>query len=244
MNSRFHFDISALKVSPGEYACPKCKDVGGFFVWDEDGYQSFKECECQVPRKIAELLKNSGVSPEMYEKFTLDSFKEDTPTAAAMKKMALEFLADKNAAGIGYFGRSGTGKTHICIAICNELTRRKLKLHRYFQYNVEMRRLKAAKYDNEEFSRIMSVFENAPILYIDDLFKCAMNPVSKSIAGEDLSIMFSLINLRYINKLRTIISSEYTVEEISRQDEALGSRLYEMIAPYGLECSGANRRLR
>lgn len=244
MISKFHFDVSTLKAASGEYKCRKCKDIGGFFVWDQDGYQSFKECECQVSRRIAEMLKNSGVSPEMYEKFTLDSFKEDTKTAAAMKKMALEFLTDKNATGIGYFGRSGTGKTHICIAICNELTRGEQKQHRYFQYNVEMRRLKAAKYDNEEFYRIISSFENAPVLYVDDLFKSAMNPATKSLGGEDLSIMFGLINLRYINRLRTIISSEYTVEEISRQDEALGSRLYEMIAPYGMECDGPNRRFK
>ena len=60
---------------------------------------------------------------------------------------------------------------------------------------------------------------------------------------EELRIIFDIINSRYLNHLTTIFSSEYSVNDITIIDEALGSRIYEMINPYGLFVQGSNQRL-
>ena len=96
-------------------------------------------------------------------------------------------------------------------------------------------------YQDEAYQELMYKWTNCPILYIDDFLKFATN--KDGIQTQDLQIMFDIINSRYINKKITIFSSELTVKEISNVDEALGSRIYAMIEPYGLKCDGKNRRL-
>ena len=63
------------------------------------------------------------------------------------------------------------------------------------------------------------------------------------IEREELRLMFDLINARYINHLTTIFSSEFPIKDITAIDAALGSRIYEMINPYGLYVTGRNQRI-
>ena len=83
-------------------------------------------------------------------------------------------------------------------------------------------------------------------LFIDDLFKLAgkvQNGHLVDVDREELRIIFDIINARYLNHLTTIFSSEYSVNDITVVDEALGSRIFEMVSPYGLLISGKNQRL-
>lgn len=222
------------------YKCQKCKDEGFTFSM-VDGYEQARECECQIPIRVERYLRGSGVDYEEYSAKMLSNFKADTKMAKEMKDYAIRFLADPHAKGIGYFGKSGIGKTHICIAICQELTRKKLIPHQYFSYRREIQRLKAELYHEEEYAALMNRWMNCRVLYIDDLFKFSTGRDGQ-IQTQDLQIMFDLINSRYLNKSMTIFSSEYSVNDIKRIDEALGSRIFSMIHPYGLKCEGENRR--
>lgn len=222
------------------YKCQKCKDEGFTFSM-VDGYEQAKECECQVLIRIERYLKSSGVDYEEYSAKTLNSFKTDNDMATQMKDYAIRFLADPHAKGIGYFGKSGIGKTHICIAICQELTKKRLIPHLYFSYRSEIQRLKAEFYHEEAYAALMNRWISCRVLYIDDLFKFSTGRDGQ-IQSQDLQIMFDLINSRYLNKSMTIFSSEYSVNDIKRIDEALGSRIFSMVHPYGLKCEGENRR--
>lgn len=222
-----------------------CKHCGGSgYIWhvDENGYESVEECACQIPPRIDRFLKNSGVDPDEYKTKNLSTFLTDEKEAAAMKAMAEKYLNDENALGIGYFGKSGTGKTHICIAICQELTRRKMVPHLYFSYRREIQNLKSVYYDQEEYNGLVGRWSSCAVLYIDDLLKLSVDQKGKPLIQE-LQILFDIINNRYLNKKRTIFSGEYTLREIISIDEALGSRIYDMIKPYGMTCEGKNRRI-
>jgi DNA replication protein DnaC len=222
--------------------CEKCNDIGYTFT-EIDGYLTSKMCSCQREKTIESILKSSGITYEEYQSKTLESFKTENKMAAEMKSMAEKFIADKKATGIGYFGKSGTGKTHICIAICNELTKKRLLLHRYFSYRTDIQKIKACYYDLDMFNHTMGKYLSCDVLFIDDLFKFATNK-DGGIQTQDLQIMFDIINTRYLNKSITIFSSELTVEEIRKIDEALGSRIYAMIQPYGVKCIGENMRFK
>lgn len=237
--------IKEIKKEPIEttYKCSKCRDEGFIFSVSPEGYEQASECECQTPLKIERYLKSSGVDYGEYKSKTLGTFKADTKMAAEMKDYAERFLNDITAKGIGYFGKSGIGKTHICIAICQEITRKKLIPHLYFSYRHEIQKLKAAYYHEEEYARLMDRWISCKILYIDDLFKFATGKDGKMLSQE-LQIMFDIINSRYLNRSTTIFSSEYSVNEIKNIDEALGSRIFSMIHPYGLRCEGDNRRIK
>ena len=227
------------RVGEGEaYACPFCQDRG--FILLPDGRA--KKCSCYGEKISQKILKKSHVNYEEIRQKSLASFRPDTELAENMLEMAKDFLADKNARGIGFFGQSGTGKTHICLGVAQELVQRTLRPFLYFNFRADIQKLKSIYYAESYYTEI-NKYIACPILYIDDLFKLSIGRDGQ-LDRQDLQIVFDIINSRYLNRRYvTIISSELTVRQINQQDEALGSRIFDMIHPYGMECKGKNRRL-
>lgn len=242
-----------LKQTEVKYECNKCKD-SGFIALDMNGNRKpsidvpssqqagISICSCKIQQGIRTNMEYSGIDLEEYDKKTLKTFKRDTEEAQAMYALALKFLAEYKPQGIGYFGKSGTGKTHICIAICHELALRNIQ-HRYFNYRTDIQVLKQLKYDFEEYSKKMNEYKTCSVLYIDDLFKLIKNNKGE-IDQQELQIMFEIINTRYMNNKPIIVSSEMTVNEIKDIDEATGGRIYEMLNGIGMKCEAENRRIK
>lgn len=235
------------------YKCSMCEDTG-FIAITFDGAEKsslnvpsaegcrMKPCACKIKQQHEESLKHTGIDLIEYKTKSLETFKRDTVLAMKMYDMAIKFINDPDAKGIGYFGKSGTGKTHICIAICNELVKQGI-IHKYFNYRRDMQNLKSLMFDEENYNKKLSEYLTIPVLYMDDFLKLAKNN-NGSINIQELQIAFDIVNTRYINKKKIIMSSEYTIAEIKEIDEALGSRLFEMINPYGLKVEGENRRFK
>ena len=219
------------------YPCFRCGGTGIIFTVDDGVTKAMRCPDCLHDRQVASWLRKSGISLDDYKKYTLDSFLADTKESTAMKQIAMRFLKDPKANGIGYFGRSGSGKTHICIAICQALG----KEHHYWQYRQKIQNIKAVMYtDEKRYNELMDEARYSPYLYIDDLFKGAV--VNNQANMQDVQIVFDIINARYIKHLPTIVSSEYLMSEIVRFDEAIGGRLFEMLSPY-IYNTAENRRL-
>lgn len=242
--------VPEFSTPPDGIQCPRCGNTGWVYQIGNDGYESVMACpDCYERRQVVRRLKHSGVSPRDYARFTLNSFDPDkTPDSAKMLTMAMQYLAEHTDGGPGFgvFGSSGMGKTHICIAVCQELTRRYHEPHYYFSYRSIMPGLvKTAKSFQGDYETAMQMWKTCQNLYIDDVFK-----FSGKMAGDrlimdqdELRVFFDLINARYLNHKTTLFSSEYTVKEIADIDGALGSRIYDMVKPYGLAVSGPNQRL-
>ena len=224
---------------PKPSSCPKCDGSGYIKSW-ENGISHIEECPICAARKAHEArLKLSGISKEDYERYTMASFKPDTEEARRMKAAAGYYLANaKKEQSTGYFGKPGTGKTHICIAICQASNRP----HYYWQYRAEIQRIKNAAYRlPQEYDELIKKAATASFLYIDDLFKGAI--INGGLSGQDKQIMFDIINRRYMNKLPTIFSSELPLKKIIALDEGIGSRIAEMTGIYAITCNGVNRRI-
>ena len=115
--------------------------------------------------------------------------------------------------------------------------------HHYWQYRREIQRIKAVMYKNlDRYDEMIARVSQLPWLYIDDLFKGAIK--GSEMQSQDQQIMFDIINSRYVNRMPTIVSSEFPLDEITRADEGIGSRLKEMLEPYVYTVRGENRRLR
>lgn len=243
-----------------KYNCDRCKDsgmVGIHLVTGEEAalrdfglkipgsYQSdykFHKCSCDSASKEQVLMRDSGIVVEEFKTKTMQAFKTKDEASQAMKDVATKFLADSKALGMGMFGKSGTGKTHICVAVCNELIKKGINV-RYLNYRPCMQKLKTLDYKPMEREIELGKYKNAKVLYIDDLFKLVLNNNGEADTAE-LRIMYEIINYRYANKLKTIVSSEYTATEISKKiDEAIGGRLIEMIGIYGYHTQGPNKRV-
>lgn len=132
-------------------------------------------------------------------------------------------------------GNSGSGKTHLLTAISNNLLDKGI-LVLYFPFVEGFNELKS---DFDDLNNRIERMQKTDVLFIDDLFKGR-----KDNTPFQIEQMFGVINYRYINHLPILISSEKTIEDLLRIDEALGSRIYEMCKDYTVEVIGEGNNYR
>lgn len=234
-------EMGLPEVAKPVYQCEACQDSGWITVRREGLQPESVPCKCYSQRMFDRSIRRSGIDPELLARCTLDSFKTLDENARRMKETALAFLADEQARGLGFFGRSGTGKTHLCVAVCADLAKQGRGV-KYMQYNSVMRKLLANKYDAEGYEEVMEPLASCPVLYIDDLFKNASDARTAHLANDEKRIMFELLDRRYKNNAVTIVSTEMSLQDIRKEDEAIASRIYQLVGKYGCRCDGANRR--
>ena len=177
-------------------------------------------------RRCVWEMEKSGLKNIIKEK-TFESFNAVQEWQKAIKTGAMSY-ADKLDGWLLFCGQSGSGKTHLCTAVC----RRRLLSGdevRYMPWRDKVAELKAMSLDSERRGVIIRGYKTAQILYIDDLYKVGKAADGTSTpTGADVSLAFEIINHRYINHLPTIISTEKTPQELVEIDEATGSRVIEM----------------
>ncbi len=208
------------------YDCPKCMNRGFSAVAREDGSIFMRECDCMKIRRCVWKMESSGLKNVIREK-TFGAFKDSEPWQTAIKQGAMDY-ADKPDGWLLFCGQSGSGKTHLCTAVCRQRLLAGDEV-RYMPWRDDVAALKAMALDSEHRQDTIDGLKKAQILYIDDLFKTgravdgSCNPTSA-----DISLAFEILNYRYNNHLLTIISTEKTPEELVQIDEATGSRIVEM----------------
>ena len=201
--------------------CDKCNDKG--IIYYPDGEYGIKaaECPCMKTRAEAESIASSGLA-ELTGSKTFGSFTTAEPWQAKMKNAALAYL--REGAGRFFFagGQSGSGKTHICTALCGEFMKTGHAV-RYIRWNdtfQDILRLSENKY-RELRERKLRAIERAEILFIDDFFKSAKPSEAEK------SLAFNIIESRYVNSKPTIITSDRTLGEINEIREDIAGRIYE-----------------
>lgn len=218
-----------INNTPGSltgHDCPKCLNRGNIAIPKEDGGVSVRECDCMKIRRCIWEMEKSGLKNIIQEKtFELFTAAEEWQKAIKAGTMA---YADKLEGWLLFCGQSGSGKTHLCTAVCRQWLLSGDEV-RYMPWRDKVAELKAMSLDSERRGEIISGYKTAQILYIDDLYKVgkAVDGTSNP-TGADVSLAFEIINHRYINHLPTIISTEKTPQELVEIDEATGSRIIEM----------------
>lgn len=218
-----------------DYNCDKCKNRGDYMIKTETG-EAIAECDCMRIRRAIRELKKSGLENQI-EGLGFDSYKVVDELTAKIKRLAIENLSAKEWFFIG--GQTGSGKTHISTAIAVELLRRSVQV-RYKRYMEMVQSLKSKKFtsDADYYEELVPLI-NCEVLYIDDLFK-------GKVLDQDLAIIWELIDDRYTNYKKTVISSEMDLSEIARLDESLAGRINQRAGKYviNIEKNKAfNRRL-
>lgn len=203
--------------------CPVCNNTGTV-QYMKDGFMYSKECRCMPERRYNRRIKNSGMA-DMIGRYTFDSYQTPDERRKSIKEYAQVFC-DAESGWWFVSGRAGSGKTHICVAICNRLAEKGNDI-RYMMWRDDATELKAIL-NEPEYKERMDVLKAVQVLYIDDFWKAGKQDGKQKITGADINVAFELLNARYNNKnLRTIISSELSVKEIMEIDEATGSRIWE-----------------
>lgn len=229
--------VNAYNSMPGPEGaepCPDCRGKGHIAV-NSDGTFMVRECHCKARVRTKHLIYRSGLG-ELYEQCTLDSFTTEKPWRQRIKEKAIEYISGAS----GWFficGRSGSGKTHITVAITREFIEAGMET-RYFMWRHDSTRLKAMVNDWQSYDAKMKEFSDCQVLLIDDLWK------GGNLSDADISLTYELLNARNNapSKL-TLISTEWSLNDILRKDEAIGGRIYERAKGYVMQTQNENYRL-
>lgn len=218
-----------INKTPGDltgHDCPKCLNRGTIAIPRDDGSFYAKDCTCMKIRRCVWEMERSGLENIIREK-TFDAYTAGEQWQEEIKAGAMAY-ADRLNGWLLFCGQSGSGKTHLCTAVCRQRLLAGDEV-RYMSWRDKVAELKSMSTDNDRRAEMITNYKKAQILYVDDLYKVGRSADgSSNPTGADVSIAFEVFNYRYINHLPTIISTEKTPQDLVDIDEATGSRIIEM----------------
>ena len=187
--------------------------------------------------KARNRLDASGISDEFHKKGFKNFSDRGKEVLRNARLKAIEYcknypeIKNTNRNSIIFMGQVGSGKTHLSMAICNNL----MDYHKvgviYMPYRDEITKIKQTIKDEINYQNALNRFKTCQALMIDDLLK------GKNTEA-DANILFEIINYRYLNMLPIIVSTEKTKDELLDFDEGVMSRVLEMTKDYQIEIIG------
>ncbi len=220
----------ALEV---KYSCEACGDTG---------YINNRRCKC-----FKEILKD--IQRERLEKIaplaesTFDTFKAEyypaesasgmSPRERAEKikescrKYAITFTTDSNS--VMFMGGTGLGKTHLSLAIANVAINRGYSVIYGNSQNI------LSDLESEKFGRTDDLrYTEKDVLGCDLLIIDDLGTEFKS--SYTVACLYNIINTRLSAKLPTIVSTNYTINELEEKyDQRITSRITGMFKTLVLE---------
>ena len=189
-------------------------------------------------RRVKAALEYNRLD-SLVDKYNLKNFIIHEEWQRPIKELARRFVRMlKTDAWFLAAGQTGAGKTHICTAIVGEFLKIDIPV-RYMLWREDISKIKPISNSVEAAQQEMKKLKTAPCLYIDDLFKGEPT-------AADIKAAFELIDARYRNNLKTIISTERYPSELTGIDAAISGRILEkskgFIAVIGRD-SAKNQRL-
>ena len=130
------FGLSAQKYDPAEHGrmraetmnktpgtltghdCSRCLNKGTIAFPREDGSIFTRECDCMKIRRCVWEMEKSGLKNVIRE-LTFDSYTATEAWQKTLKAGAMAY-ADKLEGWLLFCGQSGSGKTHLCTAVCRQ----------------------------------------------------------------------------------------------------------------------------
>lgn len=222
-------EYNNLEGNLKEFNCPLCKNKGwiakrGQSTFDGKPCEVRVECECTERRHLYRRAQKNGLG--MYLNKTIDSYIVTDEWQAGIKKKAVQYMNDESGAWFLILGQSGAGKTLICSIIANDLLMNKKRTVLYITWTDFIGKLKRDMVsDNaDKVSVYLDRLKNVDVLFIDELLK--------KYNDTDLRYIMEIINYRYAAGLKTIISSERSLNELLDIDEATTGRMIELAGDY------------
>lgn len=243
-NGTLSISLSEQKI---EYECDICKDT----EWIMDATtNTAKPCKCREVKLYKRIIKSCGITEAFLQK-NFENFSIISKQTEIMHKISKDYAAtfalirEKRHNSLALLGSVGSGKTHLTIAVANELMKNNIGV-RYMQYREDIPRIKQVITNEVDYNREIGKYKHAPVLLIDDLYKNAIGkgPYGEYLNDADKRVMFEIINHRYFNGLPIIVSSECDSNTLLELDEGIGSRIIEMCKGHLVEIKGKDNNYR
>lgn len=209
------------------YKCGKCCDTGSY-----DG----KMCDCmrhQLAKKMTEISGLGILAEKMrFDNFDLSYYSDDRADYENMafiferSKEYVDTFAKENNDSLLFLGTTGTGKTHLSVALAAGIIERGY----YVIYNTAQNIFADFEYDKfkrtqAEPSRSEKYFE-CELLVVDDLGTENVNQFTTS-------CLYNLVNTRYCEGKAMVINTNLTHKELrARYDDRIFSRLAGEFKPF------------
>ena len=223
------------------YDCPLCMNRGDTLHYRETAAGCFQQymvpCQCMEVRRSIWRIKQSGLEKSIREN-TFKRFEVKEKWQQMMVDLAHRYLDEgvKNGRWLYFGGQPGSGKTHICTAVAGQLLFKHQMPVTYAVWPQISKKLKAIVNEADEYEQEVSKLQQVKVLYFDDFFK----PVTDSAGNRqpptpaDMRLAFEILNYRYINRLPTILSGEWYINELADMDEATASRIAERCGGFAM----------
>ena len=207
-----------------EHGCDICGGLGYIVRRTESGELVSRTCKCEIIRQNRLRMERSGLAG-LLDSGTFEAFQSREYWQQAAKQAAEKYLTDWKGKWFFVGGSPGTGKTHLCTAICAKLMDGGIPV-RYVQWRGDIPAIKAKVNDAEAYAEAMHPLKTVRALYIDDFLKGSVTDADKNIA-------FDLLNARYIDPdAITIISTERSLDELNQLDSATAGRIAQRCGRY------------
>lgn len=206
--------------------CTVCRNKGvNYFVVDDEIVS--RECPCIGRRRSVWSMRESGLG-DLLEVCFFDNYECAEPWQKKALETAREFSETQGGEWLFAGGQNGSGKTHLCTAVCKRFMERGFKVC-YVLWSDIFQKMQALRFKDEEYAEFMNGIRAAEILYIDDFWKAERGDSEpKPPASAEIKAGYDIINARALQRKegkRTIISSEYYLSEIIGLDTATGGRI-------------------
>ena len=189
----------------------------------------------RIQCRINKLIKDSGIRGRFlnrtFERFEIDEYNHKAYEAAKRYADAFPAMLPKKAKdGTGYIeppeiernglfitGSYGTGKTHLAAAISNQLINGGIPVICMTMIDL-LARIKQTfdRGDNATEADVMKIYEEVPLLVIDDIG-------SEQPSEWGSTKIFAIVNARYEAYMPTIVTTNYSGDELIRRMTPIGS---------------------
>ena len=230
--------------------CKLC-DGTGFVTEERDGALYARRCQCTDSELSTQLILKAEIPQRYRERYVFSLYNPVPGTTQSDALMIARRYADEYPAvpegqnGLLMLGACGVGKTHLMVAILQEILFKKGMPALYADLNAVYREIWASygRQAGESEYDIMAPLVDAPLLLLDEL-GCISSPWAQD-------TLHFLISRRYSDQRPTLLTSNYCDEPPSGEpslEDRIGtrtrSRLHEMCKTIKVDGPDYRRRQR
>jgi len=180
-----------------------------------------------MKERVEKLLGKSGIK-KRFQQRTFPNFLCDTPGRIKNYKIAKEYadnFASHKAMGDGLYieGTNGTGKTHLAAAIALQLIREGIPVICKTANDLLMDIKKSFDGEGAQEYVILDIYKQVDLLIIDDLGK-------EQCTDWGMSTLYSILNDRYEDMKPTIVTTNYSTENLVKVLTPKGADSSKIIA--------------